>query len=308
MAKFSAQCQLYDAARKGGKRRRRTCTVGTSTYYESLRESGPSCAHPPPKCDVNSILLVPQRSDSSFESASTTRALMHGDARTRGDASTGKALAQGEAPINASLNHGIRDELKESEDDRDVYGPGHGIEELKPEEEQILDDDIEEMVPRALNLLPKTNHGFSSDFHTIYAPIEPTLVPMTYEDARHFEAGAANINAGFTSPHNECLIVHDSEGYEPGDEEKFRILEKSITERSQKETIGERFHAIWLCITAPYVVYTKFDLSMVTNQRRTSRVGYHTVSTQNLATTHRNNKGKYTRRVYNLIERALTRY
>ncbi|KAF8334405.1 hypothetical protein F5887DRAFT_1285910 [Amanita rubescens] len=156
-------------------------------------------------------------------------------------------------------------------------------------------------------------------------PIEPTLVPTTDEiaeecprfrilivgrpgvgksslinaifkisltDVRHFEAGTAKINEGITSPHNKHLVIHNSEGYEPGDEEKFRILEKFITERSQKKTISKRLHAIWLCISAPYdggsifqswgerifrlnqrkvpmiVVYTKFDLFMVNDWHR----------------------------------------
>ena len=58
-------------------------------------------------------------------------------------------------------------------------------------------------------------------------------------------AGTVKINEEFTSPHNEHLIIHDSEGYEPGNEENFDILEKFITERSQLEPIAERLHAIW---------------------------------------------------------------
>ena len=59
------------------------------------------------------------------------------------------------------------------------------------------------------------------------------------------QAGTAKINEEFTSPHNKHLIIHDSEGYEPGNEEKFDVLEKFITERSQREPVTERLHAIW---------------------------------------------------------------
>ncbi|KAF8331196.1 hypothetical protein F5887DRAFT_1287007 [Amanita rubescens] len=111
-------------------------------------------------------------------------------------------------------------------------------------------------------------------------------------DVQHDRAGSANIDEGIASPHNKHLILHDSQGYEPGDIGKFGILERFITERSQKEPIAERLHAIWLCITAPFsrgrifetreekifklnrnkvpiiVVFTKFDLFIACLSRR----------------------------------------
>ena len=59
------------------------------------------------------------------------------------------------------------------------------------------------------------------------------------------QAGTAKINDEFTSPINKDVIIHDSEGYEPGDKEKFDVLEKFITKRSNPEPINERLHAIW---------------------------------------------------------------
>ncbi|KAF8351818.1 kinase-like domain-containing protein [Amanita rubescens] len=78
-------------------------------------------------------------------------------------------------------------------------------------------------------------------------------------EVRHDEAGRADIDKGITSPHNEHLIIHDSEGYEPGNEEKFRVLERFIAERSQKDAIAERLHAIWLCVTVPYAGNRMFE-------------------------------------------------
>ncbi|KAK2463327.1 hypothetical protein APHAL10511_004638 [Amanita phalloides] len=70
-------------------------------------------------------------------------------------------------------------------------------------------------------------------------------------DVQHDQAGTADINREITSNFNEHLILHDSQGYEPGDEEKFNILKGFIVERSKKG-VSEGIHAIWLCIPVPY--------------------------------------------------------
>ncbi|KAF8696555.1 hypothetical protein AX14_001521 [Amanita brunnescens Koide BX004] len=111
-------------------------------------------------------------------------------------------------------------------------------------------------------------------------------------EVQHDQAGKADINKEITSEHNKYLILHDSEGYEPGNDEKFRTLETFITEQSQKEQVSERLHAIWLCIPVPYsngrifetgderifqlnrnkvpivVVFTKLDLFLARLSRR----------------------------------------
>ncbi|KAF8351862.1 hypothetical protein F5887DRAFT_1068257 [Amanita rubescens] len=112
-------------------------------------------------------------------------------------------------------------------------------------------------------------------------------------DLQHDRAGSANIDEAIAPPHNKHLILHVSQGYyERGDKGK---LERFITERSQKEPISERLHAIWLCITAPFsggrifetgdemifklnrnkvpiiVVFTKFDLFIAGLSRRSRR-------------------------------------
>ncbi|KAF8711487.1 hypothetical protein AX14_013264 [Amanita brunnescens Koide BX004] len=119
-------------------------------------------------------------------------------------------------------------------------------------------------------------------------------------DVQDNQAGAADINNGFTSPHNKHLILHESKGYEPGEEETFRILEKFISEQTRKQSPAERLHAIWLCIPAGFlgvrlfetgdikifklirnkvpiiVVITKFDHYVL----RLSRFGMKTISYQ----------------------------
>lgn len=58
-----------------------------------------------------------------------------------------------------------------------------------------------------------------------------------------------DVNKGITSAHNRHLVIHDSEGYEPGKGEKVRVLEKFIRERCQKERCTDKLHAIWCANT-----------------------------------------------------------
>ncbi|KAF8329944.1 hypothetical protein F5887DRAFT_1163193 [Amanita rubescens] len=106
-------------------------------------------------------------------------------------------------------------------------------------------DRIAEECPRLrILIIGQSRTGKSSLINAIFR--------TSLADVKHDQAGYANIDEGIASPHNEYLTLHDSRGYEPGDIEKFGILERFITDRSQREPIAERLHAIWLCITAPF--------------------------------------------------------
>ena len=65
------------------------------------------------------------------------------------------------------------------------------------------------------------------------------------QDVQHDRAIAADINNEITSPHNRHLILHYFDCYEPGEEDKYHILEKFITEQTRKQSPTERLHAIW---------------------------------------------------------------
>jgi hypothetical protein len=102
---------------------------------------------------------------------------------------------------------------------------------------------------------------------------------------------ATNINTEITSPHNPYFVAHDSEGYEPGEDEKFKVLRNFIIKRSKKHNFSDGLHAIWLCITTPFangrifergdeeicsmrqlgvpviIVFTKYDLLLTAAKR-----------------------------------------
>lgn len=61
----------------------------------------------------------------------------------------------------------------------------------------------------------------------------------------HHETGPTDINKEITSPNDERLIIHDSQGYNPGTAKIFDDLQEFITERNQKDSTAERLDAIW---------------------------------------------------------------
>ena len=58
----------------------------------------------------------------------------------------------------------------------------------------------------------------------------------------HQRRGRSNIEVELVSPDNDRFILHDSEGFEPGELKNF---ENFIRARNGKEHIKDRIHAIW---------------------------------------------------------------
>ncbi|KAF8344966.1 hypothetical protein F5887DRAFT_968766 [Amanita rubescens] len=70
----------------------------------------------------------------------------------------------------------------------------------------------------------------------------------------HDDAGKAEIDQEFTSKNDERFILHDSQGYEPGNYRVCEILDQFIKERGpdSKRPVAEKIDVIWLLITVPY--------------------------------------------------------
>ncbi|KDQ56951.1 hypothetical protein JAAARDRAFT_47669 [Jaapia argillacea MUCL 33604] len=67
-----------------------------------------------------------------------------------------------------------------------------------------------------------------------------------------FHRGVASIDEEIISPGNDRFVLHDSEGYEPGEAENFNKLKNFIEKRTIETDVGKRLHAIWLCTPTPY--------------------------------------------------------
>lgn len=59
------------------------------------------------------------------------------------------------------------------------------------------------------------------------------------------QRGIHNIEKEMEFKDNKLFIVHDSEGFEAGQEDEFQVVVNFIQSRSLKENINERLHAIW---------------------------------------------------------------
>ncbi|KAH9942620.1 hypothetical protein B0H21DRAFT_824081 [Amylocystis lapponica] len=74
----------------------------------------------------------------------------------------------------------------------------------------------------------------------------------TLANVSEHQRGISSIEDEITSESNQRFVLHDSQGYEPGEVENFRILEEFIKWRTQETDVSKKLHAIWLCISTPF--------------------------------------------------------
>jgi predicted GTPase len=67
----------------------------------------------------------------------------------------------------------------------------------------------------------------------------------------HEDPGKADINFGFCPSDNDRFILHDSEGFEPGEDVKLNTVKHFIEQRRHEPQLKDRLHAIWICMSVP---------------------------------------------------------
>ncbi|KAJ7318725.1 hypothetical protein DFH08DRAFT_891821 [Mycena albidolilacea] len=68
----------------------------------------------------------------------------------------------------------------------------------------------------------------------------------------HRTPGVHNIDTPFSFPQNDRIIIHDSQGFEPGEEGNIKIVSDFIDRRSKMPALADQLHAIWVCAEIPF--------------------------------------------------------
>ncbi|KIM66452.1 hypothetical protein SCLCIDRAFT_1211206 [Scleroderma citrinum Foug A] len=82
-----------------------------------------------------------------------------------------------------------------------------------------------------------------------------SLINSTFgiDDARpeHDKRGKAKIETPLYSKLNDLFVLHDSQGFEPGENNNLSNVKEFIERRKTHEDVKEQLHAVWLSFQAP---------------------------------------------------------
>ncbi|KAL4077791.1 hypothetical protein J3A83DRAFT_1664988 [Scleroderma citrinum] len=101
-----------------------------------------------------------------------------------------------------------------------------------------------ELCPRfRLLIIGKTEVGKTSLINSIFG----------IDGARpaHEERGKANIETPLYSELNEHFVLHDSNGFEPGENNNLADVKRFIERRKTHSDVNEQLHAVWLFFQVP---------------------------------------------------------
>ncbi|KAF8432216.1 hypothetical protein L210DRAFT_3487120 [Boletus edulis BED1] len=105
-------------------------------------------------------------------------------------------------------------------------------------------DDILKNIPRFRILcVGRSGVGKSSLINRVFG--------ITEAKVSTYAPGEASIDQEFVSDENEYFVLHDSKGFEPGNNINFELAAKFLQERNDKKLLKDRLHAIWLCTETP---------------------------------------------------------
>ncbi|KAJ6590739.1 hypothetical protein B0H10DRAFT_2092139 [Mycena sp. CBHHK59/15] len=93
-------------------------------------------------------------------------------------------------------------------------------------------------------LVGKSGAGKSELVNTVFG-VEKTAVSDK-------TPGKHDINVPLTSSTNNRIVIHDSQGFETGEEENIQKVLDFINDRSNMPALGDRLHAIWVCAEIPF--------------------------------------------------------
>ncbi|KDQ50341.1 hypothetical protein JAAARDRAFT_710855, partial [Jaapia argillacea MUCL 33604] len=78
---------------------------------------------------------------------------------------------------------------------------------------------------------------------------KPSLINTIFNvddvSVQHYAAGEATIDKEITSPQNPRFVLHDSQGYQPGDVKNFDMLKTFVSKRRNTVDKWDRIYVIW---------------------------------------------------------------
>ncbi|KAI6118377.1 hypothetical protein F5141DRAFT_1098208 [Pisolithus sp. B1] len=112
---------------------------------------------------------------------------------------------------------------------------------LKPTTEDLI-----EQCPRfRILVVGKTGAGKSSLIDRVFG----TDTAGVAND----QPGKAQIGNGLISSQNDRFILHDSQGFEPGEGRNYDIVKSFIEAKKKEPHIKDQLHAVWFCFPVPII-------------------------------------------------------
>ncbi|KZP27015.1 hypothetical protein FIBSPDRAFT_731619, partial [Athelia psychrophila] len=72
--------------------------------------------------------------------------------------------------------------------------------------------------------------------------------------------GVCDINEPIISPENSRFVLHDSQGFEPGETANLKTVTDFILSRGGGVNLKDRVHAVWLCVEIPFAGGRVFEV------------------------------------------------
>ena len=70
-----------------------------------------------------------------------------------------------------------------------------------------------------------------------------------FQAPSHNQRGICDIETELFSPQNERFVLHDSEGFEPGEVEKYATVKKFVQHRREQRDLKDQLHAVWFVLS-----------------------------------------------------------